>query len=75
MSDTSANDAVMLVGTTTQEKNTIHQLTTSKNVLYPSHNHLQTTGAGDLHFNYRTRWHLGDNQSVGSSAPVVSRWL
>ena len=28
-----------------------------------------------LHFNYHTRWHSGDNQSVESSALVVSRWL
>ena len=34
-------------------------LATSKNVLFPGHNHLLTT----------------DNQSEGSSVPVVSRWL
>ena len=28
-----------------------------------------------LHFNYHSRWQSGDNQSVRSSAPVVSRWL
>ena len=27
------------------------------------------------HFNYHPHWHLGNNQSAGSSAPVVSRWL
>ena len=41
-------------------------LATSKNALFPSHNHLLTTGTG---------WSSGDNQSVGSSVPVVSRWL
>ena len=28
-----------------------------------------------LHFNYHPCWCLCDNQSVGSSVPVVSRWL
>ena len=27
------------------------------------------------HFNYHPCWHSGNNQSVGSSVPVVSRWL
>ena len=27
------------------------------------------------HFNYHPHWRTGDNQSVRSSAPVVSRWL
>ena len=29
----------------------------------------------DLHFDYHPHWHSGSNQSVGSSVPVVSRWL
>ena len=49
-----------------RKKATIHQVTTmlatSKNVLFPGHNHLLTTGADDP-----------DYHSVGSSAPVVSR--
>ena len=28
-----------------------------------------------LHFNYHPRWCSGDNQSVGSSVPVVSWWI
>ena len=28
-----------------------------------------------LHFDYHSRWCLGNNQSVGSLVPVVSRWL
>ena len=36
------------------KKNTIHQVTTmpatSKNVLFPGHNHLLTTSTGDLTF-------------------------
>ena len=41
----------------TGQKATIHQvmLATSKNVLYPGHNHLQTKSADDPH------WLLGDN--------------
>ena len=50
---------------TLRKKATIHQvttmLTTSKNVLFPDHNHLLTTSA--------------NNQSEGLSALVVSRWL
>ena len=57
------------------KKATIHQVTTmlatSKNVLFPGHNHLLTTGTGDP----SPRWCSGDNQSVESSAGVVSRWL
>ena len=57
------------------KKATIHQvttmLTTSKNVLFPGHNHLLTTGT-DKPF---TRWCSDDNQIVRSSAPVVSTWL
>ena len=38
--------------TITTQKATVHQLTTmlstSKNVLFPGHNHLLTTGAGNL---------------------------
>ena len=52
---------------------TIHQvstmLATSKNVLFPGHDHLLTTGTDDL------RWSSGDNQSVRSSVLVVSMWL
>ena len=44
-------------------------LSTSKNVLFPGHIHLLTTGADDP-----TLWHSVDNQSVGSSAPVVRTW-
>ena len=28
----------------------------------------------NCHFNYHPRWHSGNNQSVGSSAPTVSRY-
>ena len=45
-----------------------HAIATSKNVLIPGHNHLLTIGTNN-------HWHLGDNQSEGSSVPVVSRWL
>ena len=38
------------------QKNTIHRVTTmlstSKNVLFPGHNHLLTTGADNLTLNY-----------------------
>ena len=65
-------------------------LATSRNVLFPGYNHLLTTGADDLtlwllperqwairpRFNsFNARWRLGNNQSVGSSALLVSRWL
>ena len=43
-----------------------------KNVLFPGHNHLLTTGVVDQTL---WLWCSGDNQSVGSSAPVVIRWL
>ena len=49
-------------------------LATSKNVLFPGHNHLLTTGANDPSL-YHLRWGSGDNQSVRSSVPVVSKWL
>ena len=48
-------------------------LTTSKNVLLPGHNHLLTTSADDL--THHLSASEGDNQSVGSSVLVVSRWL
>ena len=47
-------------------------LTTSENVRFPDHNHLPTTGTDDPSLNL---WHSGDNQSVGSSARAVRRWL
>ena len=50
-------------------------LATSKNVLFPCHNHLLTPDTDDPSLYYHPRWRLGDNQSVGSSVPVVSRWL
>ena len=63
-------------GQTLCKKATIHQvttmLTTSKNVLFTGHNHLLTTSADDPSL---SRWCSFDNQSVRSSAPVVSRWL
>ena len=53
------------------KKATIYQLTTilstSQNVLFAGPNYLLTIGAD--------RWLSGNNQSVGSSAPVVSRCL
>ena len=45
-----------------------HHLATSKNVLFPGHNHLLTIGTDDP-----SLAGMGDNQSVGSSVPVVSR--
>ena len=54
-------------------------LVTSKNVLFPGHNHLLTTGAGNhwmtLHFDYRLSASEHDSKCEGSSSPVVSRWL
>ena len=52
-------------------------LSTSESVLlvFPGHNHLLTTGADDPKLNYHLRWRSGDNQSEGSSALVVCRWL
>ena len=62
------------------KKATIHQviamLSTSKNVLFPGHNHLLTTSRHLLmtqHFDYHLSGSKGNNQSEGSSAPVVSR--
>ena len=56
-------------------KATIHQATTllatSKYVIFPGHNHLLTTSTDDP----SPHWCSGDNQSVGSSVLVVSRWL
>ena len=50
-------------GVCTAQKNTIHQgttmLTTSKNVLFPGHNHLLTIGADDP-----TYWLLPEHQRV-----------
>ena len=58
------------------QKATIHQLITtqaiSKNVLFPGHNHLLTTSTVDPSL---AGAQVIDNQSVGSSVPVVSRWL
>ena len=58
------------------KKATIHQVitmqATSKNVLFPGHNHLLTTGTDDPSL---VCWCSGDNQSVWSSVSVVSRWL
>ena len=52
----------------------IHQVTTmlatSKNVLFPGHNHLLTSGAVDV-----TLWLSPEHQRVGSLVPVVSRWV
>ena len=42
-------------------------LAASKNVLFPGHNY--------RYWWPNTCWHSGDNQCVGSSVPVVSRWL
>ena len=59
---------------TLRQKVTINQVTTmlvtSKNVLFPGHNHLVTTGTNDPS--------LAGVQaviSVRTSVPVVSRWL
>ena len=58
--------------TTAQKKATIHKVTTMlatpKNVLFPGHNHLLTTGTNDLklwlslshHFDYHPCWHSGN---------------
>ena len=46
-------------------------LATSKHVVFPGHNHLLTARTDDL-----TLWfNYFDNKSVGSSVPVVSRWI
>ena len=58
------------------KKATIHQVTmvlaTSKNVRFPGNAHLLTTSTDDQS---PSCWRSGNNQSVGSSVPVVSRWL
>ena len=60
---------------TLRKKATIHHvitmLATSKNVLFPCHNHLLTTGTDNPFPSRRSN----DNQSVGLSVSVVSRWL
>ena len=72
MCKTTTNPTQVDLKDTLGKKPTIHQATTmlvtSKTVLFPAHNH---------HANHQywwpfTRWCLGDNQSVGSSVPVVS---
>ena len=59
------------------KKAAIHQLTTmlstSKNVLFLSHNHLLTNGADDPSL-IITLAGPRDNQNVGWSAPVVMTW-
>ena len=49
-------------------------LATSKNVLFPGHNHLLTASTDDPTL-WLSPWHSGDNQSVLSSVLAVSRWL
>ena len=44
-------------------------LATFKNVIFPGHNHLLTTSVDNLHSRVLVII------SVGSTAPVVSRWL
>ena len=44
-------------------------LSPSENILFLGHNHLLTTGAN--HFDYHPDTSEGENQSVGSSVPVV----
>ena len=67
--------STLFVNDALHKKATIHQLSTMlatcKNVLFPGHNHLLITGADVPLLN----WCSGNNQSVRSSAPVVSRWL
>ena len=59
---------------TVQKSKKIHQVTTmlatSKNVLFPGHNHLLTTGADDL-----TLWLSPKHQQEKGHVLVVSRWL
>ena len=68
----------MLLSHTAQKKVTIHQVTTmfatSKNVLFPGHNHLPTTGPDDSTLNIAQvpAW---ITISLRSWRPVVSRWL
>ena len=61
------------------KKATIHQVTnmlaTSKNVLFQVITTPLTTGTDDPSLYLSPSLALGDNQNVGSSAPVVSRWL
>ena len=68
-----ANKLIWTLG----KKATIHQLTTMlctfKNVLFPGHNHLLTTGADGPTLSLSPS--PFDNQCVTSSAPMVSRWL
>ena len=60
-----------------RSKATIHQVTTmlatSKNVLFPGHNHLLTTSSDYWWPN--TLLIAWAPESEGSSVPVVSRWL
>ena len=61
-------------GVSQRKRATVYQLTTmlstSKNVLFPDHNHLLTTGA-----DYPTLKSLPEHQRFRSSALVISRWL
>ena len=62
------------------KKASVHQVTTmlatSKNVLFPGHNHLlKPPVLMTWHFDYCPSTSEGDNQSVRSSVPVVTRWL
>ena len=61
----------LIVWYTTAQKATIHQvitmLSTSKNVIFPDHNHLLTTSTDNFT--------LIITLSVGSSVLVVSKWL
>ena len=62
--------------TSNAQKATIHQVSTSKNVLFPGHSHLLTPPVLMIwHLNYHPSASKGNNWSEGSSAPVVSRWL
>ena len=47
-------------------------LATSRNVLFPGHNHLLATSTDDSSLAHS---HSGDSQSVRSSVPVVSRCM
>ena len=66
-------DLVSLNNITLYKKATIHQVTTMlaiyKNVLFPGHNHLITTGTDDALIIAKCQ------RSEGSSVPVVSGWL
>ena len=65
---------LVCIGVSHCKKAAIHKVTTmlatSKNVLFPGHNHLLTTGTDDL-----TLIITRASASEGSSIPVVSRWL